>query len=148
MRQGRPSTVTEQYFNSEAGNHYNYFRDYSPEIGRYVESDPIGLRGGINTYSYVSNNPLIFRDSKGLHDQSGTGAEAAGAIHEALQGARWAVKCRGYFCSRRMNATWNQILDWCVSNAGEYMVVCNADCIQLIDDPKYRKECTDKSSCL
>src|SRR6185503_10954268 len=46
--------------------HYNYFRDYDPGIGRYVESDPIGLRGGGNTYSYISSRPLISVDALGL----------------------------------------------------------------------------------
>ena len=55
-----------QYFDKETNLHYNYFRDYSPEIGRYVQSDPIGLTGGINTYSYVENNPLNEYDSDGL----------------------------------------------------------------------------------
>ncbi|MEB0259885.1 RHS repeat-associated core domain-containing protein, partial [Undibacterium sp. 5I1] len=46
--------------------YYNYFRDYDPATGRYVESDPIGLRGGINTYTYVGGNPLQSSDSFGL----------------------------------------------------------------------------------
>ena len=61
-----------QYLDKETNLHYNYFRDYDSGIGRYVQSDPIGLQGGTNTYLYVVANPLLFSDELGL-DHPGFG---------------------------------------------------------------------------
>lgn len=58
-----------QFYDAEDAKHYNYFRNYDPVTGRYMESDPIGLGGGINTYAYVKNNPLRFSDPFGLCGQ-------------------------------------------------------------------------------
>ena len=55
-----------QYYDAETGKHYNYFRDYDPGLGRYVESDPSGLRGGFNTYLYVAASPESNIDPRGL----------------------------------------------------------------------------------
>ncbi len=60
-----------QYYDSESGLNYNYYRDYEAATGRYVESDPIGLRGGVNTYAYVGANPLASVDPSGLVKWSG-----------------------------------------------------------------------------
>jgi len=53
---GRPDADAE---------HYNYFRDYDATLGRYIESDPIALQGGLNTFAYTDGNPLIGYDTRG-----------------------------------------------------------------------------------
>ena len=57
-----------QYFDKETGLHYNYFRYYEPETGRYISPDPIGLAGGINVYGYVESNPINRIDPLGLFE--------------------------------------------------------------------------------
>lgn len=54
-----------QYYDRETGLHYNWHRDYDPGVGRYVQSDPIGLMGGVGIYSYAIGNPLNHFDVTG-----------------------------------------------------------------------------------
>ncbi|MCS4298242.1 MULTISPECIES: RHS repeat-associated core domain-containing protein [Acinetobacter] len=54
-----------QYYDSEVGTFYNYFRDYNPATGRYVQSDPLGLFDGPNTYAYAYSNPVSYNDPTG-----------------------------------------------------------------------------------
>jgi RHS repeat-associated protein len=61
-----PLRFPGQYFDKETNLHYNYFRDYDPGLGAYKQSDPVGLDGGLNTYAYVSSQPLTAIDPEGL----------------------------------------------------------------------------------
>jgi RHS repeat-associated protein len=55
-----------QYFDAESGLNYNVNRDYEAATGRYIQSDPIGLLGGVSTFGYAFANPRNFIDSLGL----------------------------------------------------------------------------------
>jgi RHS repeat-associated protein len=66
LGEGSIRILPGQYFDAETGLFYNAARDYDPATGRYVQSDPVGLDGGVNTYAYVGSNPLAFADPSGL----------------------------------------------------------------------------------
>lgn len=91
-----------QYWDTETGLHYNYFRTYSPGTGRYVKSDPIGLAGGPNSYEYVYSDPTGLFDSWGLSvEWSGTISSAGATVGFGGQLIRFNLesecKCnRGY----------------------------------------------------
>ncbi|MCK5831914.1 MAG: RHS domain-containing protein [Methylococcales bacterium] len=80
-----------QYFDSETGLHYNYYRYYDPSTGRYVTSDPIGLSGGLNTYGYTLNNPMNFIDIFGLSPNSNAMADYFDPIKKAIKESEGSV---------------------------------------------------------
>ncbi|NUW71974.1 RHS repeat protein [Vibrio mediterranei] len=87
---GRASVTTEQvtfnlrfpgqYFDAETGLHYNWHRYYDPALGRYLQSDRLGLFDGVDTYGYVRGSPLAWSDPTGEYG-------IPGAIYGALSGA-------------------------------------------------------------
>ncbi|MDD2024133.1 RHS domain-containing protein, partial [Pseudomonas putida] len=66
-----------QYFDQETGLHYNTFRYYDCELGRFVTQDPIGLDGGFNLYRYVSS-PFTGVDPWGWCEKKGMGVSKSG----------------------------------------------------------------------
>jgi RHS repeat-associated protein len=68
-----PLRFPGQYFDIETGLHYNHYRDYDANLGRYGRSDPIGLLAGLNTYAYIHSSPLDATDPLGLIDWNFSG---------------------------------------------------------------------------
>jgi RHS repeat-associated protein len=64
-----PLRFPGQYWDSESDQNQNYFRDYRPTEGRYLQSDPIDIAGGVNFYVYSWSNPLGAFDRFGLEGE-------------------------------------------------------------------------------
>jgi len=91
LRIASDKTLPGQYFDEETNLHYNRFRYFSPDLGRYITSDPLGLLAGPNTYNYVAGNPIRFDDPEGLYlpfwhrTFTEIGAAKAGLDREAIK---------------------------------------------------------------
>jgi RHS repeat-associated protein len=77
-----PLRFPGQYADTETSLAQNWFRDYDSTIGRYVESDPMGIRSGINVFAYAAGNPQLLVDPTGLWGAGlGVGGTAEAGAH-------------------------------------------------------------------
>ncbi len=147
-----PLRLPGQYFDKEINLHYNLARDYAPDIGRYIQSDPIGLRGGINTYLYATD-PLTQIDPEGLmgyrggkssSDYSSCGYYDGVAANVGCKYHGWAAgACRG------QNAGVEFMSNICMITTAQ--MNCIRRCL-VEEDQNARgrnecKVCTDRGAC-
>ncbi|MEX0963579.1 MAG: RHS repeat-associated core domain-containing protein, partial [Pseudohongiellaceae bacterium] len=93
-----------QYKDDETGLHYNYFRDYDSSLGRYVESDPIGLAGGPSGYVYALNRPTFYIDLNGKREavtpNVNTSLKNSAGDLFAVMNEMASMQCQGNMISR------------------------------------------------
>ena len=148
-----PLRYPGQQYDTETGLHYNYFRDYEPGTGRYIESDPIGLRGGKATFAYSVSSSLRYYD----FDARGPRPGPVGIVKILCDIAGLVSDIAGY--NRRMREDeyedwYSRRFDRVNKSCGEWANTClfQFDPGQAREDCAYRahrrcREEWDKASC-
>ena len=93
-----------QYFDSETGLHYNWNRYYNPATGRYVSSDPIGLAGGLNTFGYAGQSPVVSDDPEGQNVEAIPACIMLGGALLTLYGLECSFNPKLFICPARDDA--------------------------------------------
>jgi len=121
-----------QWADAESGLNYNYFRDYDPTLGRYIQSDPIGLGGGLNTYAYVGGNPVMWIDPWGLDATIWRNRSGGRSIWNGPTNGNWGGKCWSggqYSCGDNNpgSAPPTDSADACYKRHDNCYIQCNGD---------------------
>ncbi len=118
-----------QQYDAETGLNYNYFRDYEAATGRYVESDPIGLRVGISTFTYANNSPLRFFDLDGLTASCGCDFKKEGSCFSICTNEHDCLTCCKDRHKRRcteIRSTWFGWFKSCAPNYTKQNICINS----------------------
>jgi len=136
-----PLRFPGQLYDAQTQLNYNYFRDYNPETGRYVQSDPIGLGGGMNTYAYVNGNPLSTSDPLGLCGPFTPLCIAAAAAFEGAATAGAAAGSAGGLATAISSSAALGVGAWGLSNVAGSQATSRPDEMSSLEKRHYDRSC-------
>jgi RHS repeat-associated protein len=135
-----PYMFTGRRYDDETGNYYYRARYYCPEIGRYLQTDPLSYIGGMNLYTYVHNDPVNRTDPRGLYEWEGPSKAAKVVCIMA--------KCIASIVGRGKTAAAATEAGWCNVMLTNCRVWCETD-TDVKDPDGCRKKCVaEHKSCL